>query len=156
MTPAPRRSWLWLQGLACGALACLATPTALLLAALLAPGLIMWTLDKEIRKPNARAMLLCGIAFSFPSLQELWSQSSTVAASFDMLRQPGTLPWAWAGACAGWLLREGVWMTSKLASEAMRHQRVTVLKAERAALEAEWGSISSAPGLPTTNRALSP
>ncbi len=71
MTPAPRRSWLWLQGLACGALACLATATALLLVALLAPGLIMWTLDKEVGKANARAMLLCGIAFGFPSLQEL-------------------------------------------------------------------------------------
>lgn len=81
MTKAPRRSWLWLQGLACGALACLATPTALLLAVLMAPGLCVWVLDTEAGKPNARAMLLCSLAFSFPALEHLWSQSQTIAVA---------------------------------------------------------------------------
>jgi len=155
MTSTPRRSWLWLQGLVCGALACLATPIALLLAVLLAPGIGVWVLETETGKPNARAMLLCGVAFSFPVLQELWLRGHTIAVCLDQLQGPGALAWAWAGSCAGWLLREGAWIVSKLASEAAEQRKVSTLKAERIALEAEWGVIGAVPGLPVTGRATS-
>ncbi len=155
MTKVPRRSWLWLQGLVCGALTCLATPTALLLGTLLAPGAIVWIMEREAGKPNARAMLLCSLVFSFPVLQELWSRGHTIAVSLDLLQSHGALAWAWAGACAGWLLREGAWIIFKLVSEAMDLRRRSILKAERAALEAEWGTIGPAPGLPMAGQALS-
>jgi len=152
MTQAPRRSWLWLQGLACGALACLATPTALLLGGLLAPGLVMWVMEKETGKPNARAMLLCGAAVSFAPLGELWSRGHLIATSLDLLGGPGALASAWAGACAGWLLREGTWLVTKLASEAATLRNLAALKSERAALEAERGAM---PGRLEPGRALS-
>ncbi len=48
--PQPRqRSLVWLQGLLCGAMATLATPTALLLGVLLGPALLAILFDHEFR-----------------------------------------------------------------------------------------------------------
>src|ERR1041384_3722306 len=44
--PPRQRSFVWLQGLLCGALATLATPTALLLGVLLAPAFLAIALDQ--------------------------------------------------------------------------------------------------------------
>ena len=60
--PRRQRSFVWLQGLLCGALATLATPTALLLGVLLAPALLAIALDQDAGRPRARSIAL----FSMP------------------------------------------------------------------------------------------
>ena len=149
----PRRSWGWLQGLACGAVVCLATPTAVLLGALLFPGMVALPFDREPGKPVARAMLLCGAAFGSPAMQELWARGHTISLSIELLQAPGTLAWAWAGACAGWLVREGAWLAARMVGELTVAREHAALMAERAKLQLEW-SIE-APGLPEAGRAAS-
>ncbi len=46
-----RRSWLWLQGLACGAALSIATAPAILAAVLLAPALLVHATEKTPGKP---------------------------------------------------------------------------------------------------------
>jgi len=114
----------------------------------------VWILETEVGKPNARAMLLCSLAFSFPALEHLWSQTQAIAATLDLLQDSNALAWSWAGACGGWLLGETVWIVSKLASEMIGYRQISALKAERSTLEAEWGTSGLAPGLSATARVL--
>lgn len=76
--PRRQRSFVWLQGLLCGALATLATPTALLLGVLLAPALLAIALDQDPGRPRARSIALFSMAASVGPLRtplDLGSQS---------------------------------------------------------------------------------
>jgi hypothetical protein len=153
MSKPPKRSWLWLQGLCCGAVVCLATPTALLLGVLLLPGLVAFKLDREIVNPVSRAVLFGGGALSVATVQELWLRGHTMAISLELLEAPGVIAWAWAGACAGWLLREGTWLALGLTAEITASRQTGKLTAERVSLQSEWNA--EVPGLLNASRAMS-
>src|ERR1700722_10136739 len=75
----PRQhSLVWLQGLLCGALVTLATPTALLLGVLLGPALLVAFLDTEQGKPVGRSVVLFSMAASVQPLKSLWVSGHTM------------------------------------------------------------------------------
>jgi hypothetical protein len=133
------RSWVWLQGLACGAVATLATPLAVLLGVLLLPGLVVLLLDRVPGKPVARIMLTCGAAASIWPAWHLWAQGMTMPGALDLLADASALGLAWAATAAGWVLAELMPVLVLLVLEGTSRRRDAELRAARARLEAEWG-----------------
>ncbi len=136
---APRRSLVWLQGLACGALATLATPLAALLAVLLLPGFLVLLIDRVPGKPVARAMLLCGAAASVAPARQLWDHGLSMDNSLDLIANMLVVSGAWAAAAAGWLLAELAPVVVLLVLEATTRRRLAELRGARARLAADWG-----------------
>jgi|BEDMetMinimDraft_2_1075160.scaffolds.fasta_scaffold02451_3 hypothetical protein len=132
-------SWIWLQGLASGALLTLATPLALLLGALLLPGLAMLLIDRHPGKPVARAMLLAGAAACHGPVQALWAAGFSLANALDVLADVSALGGAWAAAALAWLAAELAPLLAGLLAEFSWRQRDRALARRRAELEAEWG-----------------
>jgi hypothetical protein len=136
----PRRhSLVWLQGLLCGAMATLATPTAVLLGVLLGPALLAIALDHEPGRPRARSIALCAMAAAIDPLGTLWTTShsmATVGALLSDLRVVGT---AWSAAAAGWLLAEIMPIAVRAVLEALSIARAARLRSERAKLVEAWG-----------------
>ncbi|MBN8925512.1 MAG: hypothetical protein BGO51_13710 [Rhodospirillales bacterium 69-11] len=134
-----RHSLVWLQGLACGALAALVPSLAVMIGILLGPGLVMLVLDQEPTKPVARAVLLCGVATVVDPIRALWSAGHGLDASLALagdLRVVGT---AWSAAAAGWLLAELAPVVVRAVLEAGGLARAAQLRAARARLAEEWG-----------------
>ncbi len=132
------RGRVYLQGLACGAVAALATPTALLGSALLLPALLAWFAEGATGRPLARAMLLFGAAGALPSLAALWGGAGDLRAALDAALDLHNLALAWAAQAAGWLLAEGLPVAGRLAVSAGVARRSRQLRAERARLSEEW------------------
>ncbi len=85
----PRQhSLVWLQGLLCGAMVTLATPTALLLGVLLGPALLALMLDRQPGRPKARSIALCSMAASIDPLRTLWMTGHSMADRDGAARQP--------------------------------------------------------------------
>ena len=134
-----QHSLIWLQGLLCGAMATLATPTSVLLAVLLAPGLLALFLDGEPGRPRARCILLCGMAASIDPLRALWTMGHSMATATALLGNLGFVGTAWSAAAAGWLLVEAMPIVARAVLEAMSMTRGARLRAERARLVDAWG-----------------
>src|SRR5690242_21889322 len=82
----PRQhSLVWLQGLLCGALATLATPTALLLGVLLGPSLLAVAFDGEPGRPVGRSVALFSMAASVQPLKTLWLSGHTMHVSAGLV-----------------------------------------------------------------------
>ncbi len=141
--PGPARqrqhSLTWLQGLLCGAMATLATPTALLLGVLLAPALLAIMLDREPGRPRARAVGLCSAAAAVEPLRMLWTTGHSMAATTALLGTPRIVGTAWAAAAAGWLLAEATPVAVRAVLDAISMTRAARLRAERAKLAEAWG-----------------
>jgi hypothetical protein len=136
---APRQhSLIWLQGLVCGALVTLATPTALLLGVLLGPALLAITLDREPGRPRARSIALCSMAAAVDPLRTLWTAGHSVATAIGLLT-PTTIATAWIAAAGGWLLADATPMAVRIALEALSVARTAQLRTERARLVEAWG-----------------
>ena len=71
-----QRSMIWLQGLLCGAMVTLATPTALLLGVLLGPALLAIALDHEPGRPRARSIALWSMAAAVIPLRSCGSPAT--------------------------------------------------------------------------------
>jgi hypothetical protein len=139
--PPPRQhSLIWLQGLLCGAMATLATPTALLLAVLLAPALLASVLDREPGRPRARSIAFCSMAASVQPLRTLWMAGHTMATATALLANVQVLGLAWSAAAAGWLLAEATPIAVRVVLEALAVTRTARLRAERSRLAAAWGA----------------
>jgi hypothetical protein len=130
---------LWLQGLLCGVLTALATPTALVLGVLLAPGLLALVLDRAPGRPTARAMLLFGLSATVFPLMALWKAGHTMEAASVLAGDPGTLARAWSAAGVAWLLVQLAPLAVRLALESMALSRRHRVRALRARCAAEWG-----------------
>lgn len=141
----PGRSLLWLQGLLCGVLAALATPTALVLGALLAPGIVAVALDRAPGRPVARSMLLFGLSATVVPLISLWKTGHTLEVASALASDPGRLAIAWAAAGAGWLLAQLAPTLVRLALDSAAVSRRRRLQALRARYAEEWG-VSDAGG----------
>lgn len=139
-TPQPRQhSLVWLQGLLCGAVVALATPTALLLGVLLGPALLALLLDLEPGKPTGRAVTLCAMAASVEPLKTLWTTGHSMATATGLLGDLHVIGTAWSAAAAGWLLAQLAPVAVRAALEAISVARAARLRAERAKLVEEWG-----------------
>jgi hypothetical protein len=134
-TPQPRQhSMIWLQGLLCGAMATVATPTALLLGVLLGPALLAIVLDREPGRPRARSIALWSMAAAVNPLRTLWTAGHSMATATALLGDFQILGTAWSAAAGGWLLAEAMPITVRAALEALSIARAARLRAERVRL----------------------
>lgn len=143
--PPRQHSLVWLQGLLCGALAALATPTALLMGVLLGPALLAMLLDGEPGKPTGRSVTLCAMAASVDPLKTLWTTGHTMATASALLANLEVIGTAWSAAAAGWLLAQVTPIAVRTALEALGIARSARLRSERARLVEEWGLEAERP-----------
>jgi hypothetical protein len=136
-----RRSWLWLQGLACGAALSIATAPAILAAVLLAPGLLVYATEKTPGKPVGESMLLLGLATSFMPIRILWENGHSLEACIDLLSDPSRIGVSWLGAGGAWLMTELTQIVGREFYEVAAKRRIAALQRERTELEEEWGSL---------------
>src|SRR5579872_3466908 len=135
----PRQhSLVWLQGLLCGALATLATPTALLLGVLLGPALLAAFLDAEQGKPVGRSVVLFSMAASVEPLKTLWMSGHTMQVAATLVGDLQVVGYAWTAA-AGWLLAQILPIAVRTVLDALGLARSAQLRTERAKLVSEWG-----------------
>jgi hypothetical protein len=136
----PRQhSLVWLQGLLCGAVVTLATPTALLLGVLLGPALLAVVFDREPGKPRARSIVLCSMAASVEPLRTLWLTGHTIPMAAALAGNAHTVGVAWTAAAAGWLLAEILPIAVRAVLETLSIARSAQLRTERAKLVEAWG-----------------
>ena len=138
--PGGGRAMIYLQGLLCGGMATLATPTAVMLAALLAPAFAGLVLDRAPGKPAARTMLLFGGCGCVGPAIALWSNGQTMDACLRLIGAPAILGTAWIAAAGGWLLGELAPIGVRAALELRDASRASRLKSARGRYEAEWGA----------------
>ncbi len=141
----PRQhSLVWLQGLLCGAMVTLATPTALLVGVLLGPALLAILFDQEPGRPRARSIALCSMAAAIDPLRTLWNAGHTMATASALAGNARVVGVAWSAAAAGWLLAEILPIGVRAVFETMSLARAARLRAERKKLVEEWG-LETAP-----------
>ena len=140
---AGRGSGLWLQGLVCGALVTLATPTALLGGVLLLPALVVYLAEDTEGRPALRAVLLFGLAASLRPLLALWAGGHSMDLSLSLLSDFATPVLAWSAQGAGWLLSQLIPLLIRLTLEAQARIDIARLRAERTKLGEEWGLPTS-------------
>ena len=128
-----------LQGLACGAVVTLATPSAVLGGLLLAPGVGALLLDREPGRPAARVALLCGAAMAAAPVAALWQAGLGVGAAVTAASDMTVLAGCWAAQGAGWLLAQVAPVLLRLILDAHARTTMARLRAERARYEADWG-----------------
>lgn len=132
-------SLLWLQGLACGAAVTMATPSAVLAAILLAPGIGAFILEREPGRPTARASLLCGASFAAGPVLGLWQDGTGVGGAVTAAADLSTLGSCWSAQAAGWLLAQLAPVFIRLVLDAQAVAQMARLRKERAHYEDEWG-----------------
>ena len=137
--PGRAQSLVWVQGLLCGALATLATPTALLLAVLLAPALVALALDRAPGRPIARSVALCGLAACVEPVRTLWTAGHDLSTAIALLADLMTIGMVWTAGAAGWLLAELSPIGVRAVLEALSLTRAAKLRSARARLVEEWG-----------------
>ena len=136
--PPRQHSLIWLQGLLCGALVTLATPTALLLGVLLGPTLLAIALDREPGRPRARSIGLCSMAAAVEPLHTLWTAGHGMATATALLGNIRIVLTAWSAAAAGWLLAEATPIAVRAALDALSVARAARLRTEKARLVEAW------------------
>lgn len=136
----PRQhSLVWLQGLLCGALATVATPTAVLLGVLLGPALLAMLLDREPGRPTGRSVALFAMAGSVAPLKTLWMAGHSMTVATGLLSDTQIIATAWSAAAAGWLLAQLTPIAVRTALEALSLARAVRLRGERSKLVEAWG-----------------
>jgi len=136
--PPRERSLLWLHGLLCGALAALASPTALLAAGLLGPAVAMFAMDGAPGRPVGRSVLLFGAAGSLRAFFALWDGGHSLPLAIGMLLDPQTVGIAWLASAAGWLSAESLPVLAQVTMETLASSRAARLRAEIARHEEAW------------------
>jgi hypothetical protein len=134
-----RGSGPWLQGLVCGALATLATPTALLAGVLLLPAIIVYLIDDAEGRATLRTVLLFGLAASLRPMLGLWTGGHSMDISISLLSDVATPAVAWSAQGAGWLLAQAIPLLVRMALEGQAKIEIARLRAERAKLAETWG-----------------
>jgi hypothetical protein len=139
VTEGKQSSLVWVQGLACGALAALAPSLAFMVAVLLGPGLLALVLNREPGRPIGRAVLLCGLAACVGPVRALWASGHGIGASLALVGDVGVVGSAWSAAAAGWLLAEIAPIAVRAVLEGSSLARAGKLRAARERLTEEWG-----------------
>jgi hypothetical protein len=136
---ARRGSGLWLQGLICGALVTLATPTALLGGVLLLPSVLVYFFDDSEGRATLRAVLLFGLAGSVRPLLALWTGGHSIDTSLSLLSDVTVPVLAWSAQGAGWLLAQAIPLLIRVALEGQTKVEMARLRGERRKLAEAWG-----------------
>ncbi len=134
-----RGSGRWLQGLACGALVTLATPTALMVGVLLLPTIIVYLTDDGEGRATLRAVLLFGVAGSLRPLLALWTGGHSMGVAMSLLSDMAVPALAWSAQGAGWLLAQTIPLLVRVTLEAQTNVEIARLRAERTKLAQAWG-----------------
>jgi len=137
----PRRSWFWLQGLACGVLVATAAPLALVLSVLMAPSLIaaLAQVPQGAAPMLLRIMLVYAAAALLPWVPMLWSAAQDWPASLSLLGELRLPAIAWGAQGAAWLFSQLAPVGVRLVLEARVRARKARLIDARARLQEEWG-----------------
>ena len=146
-----RGTALWWGGLGCGAMVVLSPASAILLAALVVPVLLVTLLPED--GPGRRitsAALLFGLAGSVRPLHQLWDTEATVPAAMTIVHQPIVLLTSWTAILTGWFVGELAGIVLKLVAEANASAKRRGYMSELAALEEEWGTLAPATTIITT------
>jgi hypothetical protein len=130
---------VWLQGLACGAVVAMATPTAVLAALLLAPAMAAFALERQAGRPAARVALLVGAAAAAPPLVTLWQAGVGVGGAVAAASDPGVLAACWAAQAGGWLLAQLAPLLLRLVFDLRAAALTRWLRKQREHYESEWG-----------------
>ncbi|MGE0224211.1 MAG: hypothetical protein AB7S57_13175 [Acetobacteraceae bacterium] len=128
-----------MQGLACGALAALAPATALQLAILLLPSIVVAMLESAPGKPVARAVLLCALATCVEPVRELWNYGQGLGDAWASIANIHALALAWAASAGGWLMTQLIPLGVGFALETTASARMARLEEQRQAVIREWG-----------------
>lgn len=123
----------------CGALATLATPTALLLGVLLGPALLAAFFDTDQGKPIGRCVVLFSMAASVQPLKTLWVSGHTMQVAASLVGDLQVVGYAWIATAAGWLLAQILPIAVRAVLDALGLARSAQLRAERAKLVSDWG-----------------
>ena len=119
----------------------------LLVLVLLAPGLVVYAIERQNSKPLASSMLLFGLATTFMPLRVLWEAGHSMELGVTMLTDPGRVGLAWVAAGLGWFLEESAQIIARQYTDMAGRHRIAALQKERAQLVDEWGSLDPpAPG----------
>ena len=129
----------WIQGLLCGAVLTLATPSAILLAVLLAPGWFGLMLDRGRGRLMGRAMLLFGSAATISPLLRLWREGHSYGPMMRLLGDLGVVGTGWLACLVGWLIAELVPVLWLVVLETRDRGRLVMLAKTRARIVEEWG-----------------
>ena len=151
--PAGAGAGLWWGGLGCGATVVLSPATAILLAALLSPVLLVTLVPEDGvgQRPGRRivlASLLVGLATSVSPLCQLWNAGPTISTATSIAHRPMVLLATWTAIGGGWFVGEAAGIVLKLTADLGAAARRRTCAAELAALEAEWGPLSPMAGPP--------
>ncbi|MDE2576383.1 MAG: hypothetical protein KGL55_13835 [Rhodospirillales bacterium] len=141
----PRRGAMLLIGLCCGALVTLATPSAVLLALLLAPGFAALLLDRATGKPAARAVMLLGLASAAHPLRALWRLGPSLSVALGLASDSQVLAQCWMAQAFAWLAVELLPVGIALALNAVAASRMARLAAVRRGCEERWDIPPAAP-----------
>ena len=130
----------WLGGLGCGAVLMLDPATALFLAVLLAPSLLVAVADDRPGRAGMRAVLLCNAAAAIGPTCHLWQElPPTVAHALSLLSGMSAIAMAWLAAGFGWLLSEVLVLAARHVLTLRARRERERLDGEIEALRAEWG-----------------
>lgn len=138
-TGSGNRSVVWLSGLACGVLAAITPGIAIVVAGLLAPGMIALRLDREPGRPVARTVVTCGLAACVQPVITLWNAGQSFATAIAIVTDPPAIGIAWSACAAGWLLSQIAPLVVRVALEAVALTRSTRLRAARSRVADAWG-----------------
>lgn len=137
--PGSRAGLPWLQGLLCGIVAAVATPTAVLAGGLLAPAMVLFLLEAAADKPATRCVMLSGLAAATFPLMALWSGGHSMDLAGALLGDPANLLPAWIAQAAGWLAVELAPLAVAALESAQTQARTARLRQERTRLQDAWG-----------------
>ena len=138
---APKRGFgsaIWIQGLACGALLTFATPTAVLLATLLAPAIVCLLANPGCERGLLRAVVSSCMAGSLGPLWHLWLGGGHMDDVVAILASPATLCLAWGGGASAWALCQILPVIVHTACEARESTRAKSIQIELDELTNEW------------------
>jgi hypothetical protein len=136
---ARRGSGRWLQGLVCGALVTLATPTALLAGVLMLPSIIVYLLEDGEGRGTLRAVVLFGLAGSLRPMVALWTGGHSIETSLSLLSEIAVPALAWSAQGAGWLLAQAIPLLVRVALEGQTKVEMAHLRGQRRKIADEWG-----------------
>ncbi len=127
-----------LQGVILGALAILATPSAVLAVVLLLPTAMAMAADRLPGRPVGRTVLLFGLAGACMPLSLLWRSGHGFDAALALATDLRTVSIGWAAQAAGWLVAQLLPIVIGLYLEAEARAEIALLDRRRAATAAEW------------------
>ena len=133
----------WIAGLSCGLILMVTPATVLLLAAGLAPSILVRLLDDTEDRSVCRPVLLCSVTAMIAPMIRLWrSGPPELGRALSILSEPRVL-------CSAWLAGAAAWVGSELLT-VLVHRCLTVrdsnvaarMTAEIERLREEWGPES--------------